>query len=141
MRADSPISTHDAIEVLAPGAGGGIGRKIAERLLSRPDWLDLMETALVNALSAQMRYYDNATKKHVVMQDAKTQLNAVLGIWSHLEGDPIKRVIHQHFDRAGVDGNLSNLLAESPQLREELAKELAKASSAPRRSVEVIDLD
>jgi hypothetical protein len=143
MCAEPAFPTAEAIELLAPASGSGVGKQIAQRLLSRPDWLDLVENALVHALTAQSRFYDNATKSHVVMQDAKTQLAAVLGIWSHLEGDPIKRVIHE---RGGSGSSpvedLEAALANSPALAAAVRRTLAKAErNLQIKRAEPVDLD
>jgi hypothetical protein len=125
---------------LAPGAGSGIGRKLADRLLARPDCLDLLESALLSALKAENRYFDKAANKMVRYPDAKTRLQAVMGFLAHMEGEPVKRILH--FDATkGQPGDMEELaatLAASPALRSSVQRALKKAEDAAR--AETVDV-
>ncbi len=112
---------------LAPAAGGGIGKAVAQRLLARPDFLQLMEDAAVCGLTANLAPRWDAQGKcwGPEMPDAKTRVTTWLGILAHMEGDPIKRIIHQHTGDGGKL-DLRGALKESPELREAVRAELEK---------------
>jgi hypothetical protein len=87
---------------LAPGAGSGIGKLIAERLLADPDFLPLMLQAAKDGLRAVRSYWDKDTRQMVHEPDNRVQIQTLFGLLSHMEGDPVKRVIHE-FKKGGVD--------------------------------------
>ena len=117
---------------LAPAAGAGIGKILAERLLAKPEFVELMLAAITNGLNATRSFY----VKDQGMQtepDFKVQLQAFALILAHMEGEPIKRIIHQHIG----DGKTVDPLAalqESPQLREAAKRLLDKAAFRTRHS-------
>ena len=138
----TPLRSGEAIALLAPAAGNGMGKQVAARLLARADWLDLFENAIVGALTATNRYYDKTHNEWVIYPDGKTRLAAVLGIWSHLEGDPVKRVIHQHLGPGGPSNDLAAALIDSPELLQAIEQTIAEAKrAASARPVELVDLD
>lgn len=111
---------------LAPAAGSGMGRQIADKLLAREGFLDRMADALDNALTATRRTWDSGAKCWNEEPDTRSQLQAFFGCLAHMEGEPIKRIIHQHL---GGNGQVDPLAAlqESPALREAASKLLQKA--------------
>ena len=142
---------NDALSLLAPGAGSGMGAELAARILSRPDWLDLCEAAIVHGLTAQMRFFDKAANDgkggFVIMQDAKTQVATVTAIWSHIEGDPVKRIVHEVHGDPDVAAAADEQLASSPGLRAAMRRRLDAAERAAKslpqpepKRVEAIDL-
>jgi len=119
-------TTQQDLSALAPAAGTGIGAQIAAGFLARGDWLALCVDALVAALQANCKVYDKANNCLVTYPDGRTRLEAVHKIWSHLEGEPVKRIIHEV--RRGRDAeSLQDDLARSPALREAAAEMLAAA--------------
>lgn len=111
---------------LAPAAGSGVGRKLAELLLANEKFLPLMAAAFIDALGAEQFFYDKHIKEYKGEPDYKTRLNAAVALLAHMEGDPVKRIIHQHITPLGKV-SLEDALAESPALREVMARELDKA--------------
>lgn len=111
---------------LAPAAGAGIGKKIADALLAEPDFVGLMVGAMRNGLKATRSFYVK-DQGHVTEPDFKVQLQAVALIMAHMEGEPVKRVIHQHLG-AGGKVDVKAALQESPELAEAVAHELEKAN-------------
>lgn len=121
---------------LAPAAGSGIGRLLADALLAREDFIPSLVNALVGALHAQTYIRDGKNVR--VIPDCRTQLAAVVATLSHMEGDPIKRIIHQHL---GNEQKLDLVAAfrESPALLESAKRVIANAehshpSHAQRRA-------
>lgn len=118
---------------LAPAAGAGIGKQVADRLLARPDFVELMVQAAVSGLQAEMpqRWDSNAKDWAPAVPDYKTRLAAWLGILAHMEGDPVKRIIHQHLGGAGRVDPLA-ALQESPALQEAARRMLDNAGFRTR---------
>ena len=113
---------------LAPAAGTGIGAKLAERLLARPDFVPLLEDAAVAALTAMMpqRWDSNIKDWAPAQPDAKTRLAALLGLMAQFEGDPVKRIVHQHIQESGKL-DFEKALLESPEMRGMVERALQKA--------------
>lgn len=115
----------DETLTLAPAAGAGIGKKIADALLAQPDFVPNMVAALSNGLKAHRSFYvkDEGLQRE---PDFKVQLQAAGLIMAHMEGEPVKRIIHQHL---GADGKLDlrGALQDSPELAAAVAAELEKA--------------
>ena len=111
---------------LAPAAGAGIGKMVAEALLADAQFIPLMKEAAAGALSATTRRWDKDSEDWIIEPDYRTRLQAWLGILAHMEGDPVKRVIHAHVG----DGKATDPLAalhESPALLEAVERMAAKA--------------
>ncbi len=113
---------------LAPAAGAGIGKIIADKLLSDPEFIPLMIEAVTNGLRATRTEYTGHGKDREAEQvpDFKTQLQAFALLLAHMEGEPIKRVIHQHLGGTGSVDPLA-ALQDSPALRDAARRMLAKA--------------
>lgn len=111
---------------LAPAAGSGIGKKIADALLAQDGFIELMVGAMTNGLKATRSFYVKGEGLQTE-PDPKVQLQAAALIMAHMEGEPVKRIIHQHLGAAGgID--LKATLRESPELAALLAGELEKAN-------------
>jgi hypothetical protein len=111
---------------LAPAAGAGIGKEIAANLLARAGFIDKMADALDNALTATRRTWDAGSKSWIEEPDTRSQLQAFFGCLAHMEGEPIKRIIHQHTGTGKAVDPLE-ALRESPALREATRRALDKA--------------
>lgn len=111
---------------LAPAAGVGIGKLIADALLSDPDFIPRMKEAFMGALVAEIHFFDKAGGGWQSRPDYRIRLQAVMGCLAHMEGEPVKRIIHQHL---GGTGEIDPLAAmqDSPALREAVERTLAKA--------------
>lgn len=113
---------------LAPAAGAGIGKVLADRLIADPTFVDAMVDAAMSGLRATRSYWQGKGENAqlVTEPDSKVQLQAFALILAHMEGEPIKRVIHQHL---GGEGKVDPLAAlkESPALREAARGLLDKA--------------
>lgn len=110
---------------LAPAAGAGIGKKVADALLAQDGFVDLMVNAMTNGLKATRSFY----VKDEGMQtepDFKVQLQAAALIMAHMEGEPVKRIIHQHLG-AGGKLDVGAALTDSPELAQAVERELQKA--------------
>lgn len=118
---------------LAPAAGEGIGKEIARILLARPGFLEAMADALHNALTATRRTWDSGAKQWVEEPDTRSQLQAFFGCLAHMEGEPIKRIIHQHLGGRG-DVNPLDALRDSPALRDAARALLNKAEFRTRNA-------
>lgn len=128
-------SEKNGILALAPAAGTGIGKELAERLLKRPDFMQLLEDAAVSALTAMQnqRWNPVARQWEPPAPDAKTRLAALLGLMAQLEGDPVKRIVHQHLGDGGAL-DLHAVLKDSAELRELLQREVNRAKGPGERS-------
>lgn len=111
---------------LAPAAGAGVGKLLADRLLSRPDFIDTLEAVAIRALAAETRRWDPQAKDWCVEPDMRIQSQMFFGLLAHMEGEPIKRIIHQHL---GGDGTVDPLgaLRDSPALQAAVERTLEKA--------------
>jgi hypothetical protein len=132
----------DEILTLAPAAGQGIGKQIAEKLLGRPGFIDRMADALDNALTATVRRWDKEADEWIVDPDTRSQLQAFFGCLAHMEGEPIKRIIHQHLGGTGDVDPLAAMQA-SPALRDAATRLIEKASFRDRKKkhAELVEVD
>jgi hypothetical protein len=134
---------------LAPAAGAGIGKMLAEDLLARPGFIREMADVIAGAIRANTRHWDRDAKEFIVEPDHKIRLQAFFGIVAHMEGEPIKRIIHQHLGGSGTVDPLA-ALQESPALRDAAKKLLEKAewrhsghkpSKRPVKAAEALEVD
>lgn len=115
---------------------------LAESLLAREDFIPSLVGALVGALHADTYLRDGKGVR--VIPDCRTRLAAVVAALAHMEGDPIKRVIHQHLV---TDGKIDLVAAfrESPALLAATERLISNAKFRERKSsVEIsseIDLE
>ncbi len=99
---------------LAPAAGSGIGKAFADALLSDPEFLPLLVAAAKNGLKAERSFWCGKGGEGYLERepDMRTQIQTVALILANLEGEPIKRIIHQHLGAALPDAMA--LLQDSP---------------------------
>lgn len=110
---------------LAPAAGAGVGKILAGELLGSEWFVPAMVNAVRNGLHATRSFW---TKEGMHTEaDSKTQLQAFALVMAHMEGEPIKRIIHQHLG-AGKAIDPADALRESPELAAAVARELEKAN-------------
>ncbi len=116
------------ILTLAPAAGSGIGKQLADELLARPGFVQLLADVAENGLKAMTpRRWDKDTETWIQDPDSRVQIQTLALLLAHMEGEPIKRIIHQHLGGAGQVDPLA-ALQESPALREAAGRLLEKAS-------------
>jgi hypothetical protein len=127
---------------LAPAAGSGIGKQLAELLIADEEFLPALKAAFMDALGAESKHFDKEAKGWVNSPDYKTRLSAAMSLLSHMEGDPIKRIVHQHLN-APSGGNIREALQESPALLAQVEREVAKAKFRDRnkRPEVAVELD
>ena len=118
---------------LAPGAGSGFGKLVADELLKREGFAKKLADALERGLDAVRRTWDSGSKQWVEEPDTRSQLQAAFGIMAHMEGEPVKRIIHQHLGGAGAVDPLA-ALRESPELRQAAKRMLEKAEFRTRHT-------
>jgi hypothetical protein len=134
---------------LAPAAGTGIGRLVAEALLADPEFIPALKGALMGGLRATQLVRMKGVSDFAREPDFKTRVQAAVATLAHMEGDPIKRVIHQHL---GVEGktDLIAALQESPALLEATKRVIANAEAGQRhgkgasraqRAAQVVDAE
>ena len=112
---------------LAPAAGAGLGKILFDRLLADPEIPELLVDAVRCGLKAMtQRRWDPQAKEWVADADAKTRVQTVVMLLAQAEGEPVKRIIHQHL---GAGGQLDVLgaLRESPALLAAAEREIEKA--------------
>lgn len=124
MHANSEIS-------LTPGAGSGIGKLFFEKLLAYPGFLDMLSQAAVDGLQAMTpprwdKEANDGKGGWSSVPDYRVRVQTLFGLMAQAEGDPIKRVIHQHTGAAGAFDPLA-ALRDSPALLDAAERLLTKA--------------
>ncbi len=131
---------------LAPAAGSGIGKLLFDALLARPDFIPLMVEAAIGGLSAETHFYSVAQKEVISKPDYRTRQQAVVMLLANAEGEPVKRIIHQHLGPESIKNDLNAALRESPALVEAVERALANAkfrtrNTKPKPAEQVAQLD
>lgn len=133
---------------LAPAAGAGMGKLLADLLLADPEFIPLMRQTAIDCLHAMApRRWDKESGDWIADPDMRTRAQMFFGLMAHMEGEPVKRIIHQHL---GADGKLDlrGALQDSPELAAAVAAELEKAkwrtsghqaSKRPRKAEPVVE--
>jgi hypothetical protein len=126
---------------LAPMAGAGIGKLLADGLLGDPGFVALMRTTALDCLNAMApARWDKAGNdgKGAWVRDPDMRIRAQMffGLLAHMEGEPVKRIIHQHLGGAGTVDPLA-ALQESPELREAARRLMEKAEFKTRHAKQV----
>lgn len=121
---------------LAPAAGSGIGKMVADALLAEADFIPAMKAALMGGLTATIY------TRTGMQPDFRTRLQAFVSVMAHMEGDPIKRIIHQHLNDGDTKQSVVDALQDSPALLESVKRVIANAefkdrNKRKRGSVEV----
>lgn len=113
---------------LAPAAGSGVGKLLADLLLADSDFLPAMKDAAMGALRARTApRWDKDAREWADSVDSKTRLAAFLGILAQMEGEPIKRIVHQHLNGGNVAGDLVSELRDNPTLLAAAERAIEKA--------------
>ncbi len=99
---------------------------LADALLADPEFLPAMIGAAKGGLVAMRSYYDKGAGAVVSEEDSRTRIQTLALLLAHMEGEPIKRVIHQHLGGNGTVDPLA-ALQESPALRDAARALLEKA--------------
>ena len=133
---------------LAPAAGAGIGKKVAEKLLADEGFIQDLVDAFRDGLKACTVVYQKGNPVGVQISDQKTRLATAMAVLAHMEGEPIKRIIHQHLGSAmgSAEETLEKAAEQSPALRRRLLNLLQRAELAPPKQVgpakvEPVDID
>lgn len=117
---------------LAPSAGTGIGKLWADVLLRDPTaFAEAMCGVVERGFKAKKRVWDAGAKDWSEEEDCKTQIATLALVLSHLEGDPIKRIVHQHLGIGPTDP--VSAIRENPALAAGLEKALANAKFRDRK--------
>ena len=116
---------------LAPAAGTGIGKMLADALLATDGFAELMADVVRRGLVAETRRWDPAAKDWCVEPDMRSQLQTLTLVLAHMEGEPIKRIIHQHLGNGGTIDPLA-ALQDSPALRDAARRLLEKSEFKDR---------
>lgn len=134
------LATQNAQISLAPAAGAGIGKMLFDLLLADPEFLPAMKRAAMGGLEAMRSFYDPGSKCVVSEIDSRTRMQALGLILAQAEGEPIKRVIHQHLGASG-ELDLLGAVRDSPQMQEQLRALLEKATwqKSGRRKAKVAE--
>lgn len=123
---------NQTLATLAPAAGTGIGKLLADSLLVDPKKLaEEMRAVVERGFHAQKRVWDAGAKTWAYEEDCRTQIQTLALVLAHMEGEPIKRIVHQHLGEVMADAQVQ--LRESPALREALEHELEKAKFRTRK--------
>jgi len=119
--------THE-IATLAPNAGAGIGKLLFDELLKDETFLPRMVAAIDAGLNACFpKRWDQKTEDWCPAEpDGKTRVHTVLSLLAQAEGEPVKRIIHQHLGAGGTADPLA-ALRESPELLAAVERTLEKA--------------
>lgn len=125
------MDNTDQAQVLAPAAGSGVGKVIADSLIKQPDFLaDMIQSARDGLRAMSPRRWDKDTETWIQDPDYRVRVQTFFGLLAHMEGDPVKRIIHEV--RKGAGGSPDELLAESPAAIE-AAKRIVAGAEARRR--------
>jgi len=119
---------------LAPAAGAGIGKALADALLADPAFLPAMVEAAKGGLTATRSFWckTGQGEGHLETEpDFRIRVQALALILAHMEGEPVKRIIHQHLGGAGTVDPLA-ALQESAPLRDAARRMLEKAEFRTR---------
>lgn len=122
------LALENSGTALAPAAGAGIGKLLAEKLLADPNFVQLMVDAAKGGLEATRSFWcgKGASGYLETEPDTRTRIQTLALLLAHMEGEPIKRIIHQHLGGNGTVDPLA-ALQESPALRDAAKKLLEKA--------------
>ena len=126
---------QDAHAALAPAAGAGIGKILADKLLADPEFERLMVDAAKDGLRATRSFSvgRGGDARVETEPDFRTRIQAFTILMAHMEGEPVKRIVHQHVGTGGaIDPTAA--LRDSPALQDALAHLLNKAQFRDRNS-------
>lgn len=133
---------------LAPASGAGIGKILADRLLANPDFVPALENAMLGGLKASRSFWSKDAGL-VTEPDFRVQVQTAALLLAHMEGEPVKRIIHQHLGEGGKL-DVGGALADSPELAAAVERELQKskwkhsgrqAHKRPAKQVEAMEVE
>lgn len=133
----------DQTMTLAPAAGSGIGAKLANALLADPDFLPAMVQAAQDGLHATRSFYDKGAGGVVTEPDFRVRIQTLALLLAHMEGEPIKRVIHE-FRKGGVDPTEALSSPAAIEAAERMiagAKAHARKTASQAKRVEPVTVD
>ena len=123
----------EEIMTLAPAAGAGIGKKLADALIADPDFLTAMIESAKGGLSATRSFWCGKGGDGYLETepDFRVRVQTLALLLAHMEGEPVKRIIHQHLG-AGGKVDIMEALRESPALLAAAEREIEKAKFRDR---------
>jgi hypothetical protein len=129
MPSESNLNTIAQVAMLAPAAGNGIGKVLADALTSDNDFLPLLINAAKDGLRAERSFWVKDSPGgggHLESEpDMRIRVQTLFGLLAHMEGEPIKRIIHQHLGGPQVDP--LEAMQSSPALREAARRLIEKS--------------
>ena len=86
----------------------------------------------MGGLKAQRSFWDKNSGGIISEPDHRVQIQALALLLAHMEGEPVKRIIHQHL---GGDGqiDLGAALRDSPALQAAIERQLENARFKDRK--------
>ncbi len=116
--------------ILAPGAGSGLGRKLAEELEKRPRFIEALADAYMDGLKATVSRWNVELKAFEDIPDAKTRVLTANAIIANMEGEPVKRVLVAQGAgnrKSETDARVIERIAASPALQGQLEAQIRRA--------------
>jgi hypothetical protein len=113
---------------MAPAAGAGIGKYIADEVMKRGMAVKMVD-AVERALECQRSF--RSGQDIITEPDCKTQLAAVIWLTAHMVGEPVKRHLHEHLIGAEID--VQTALRESPGTMRAMERAIEKAKFRDRK--------
>lgn len=143
------METPSQTVALAPAAGAGVGKMLADLLLSDPDFVPLMRRTAIDCLNAMSPRRWDKEQGWISDPDYRIRAQMFFGLMAHMEGEPVKRIIHQHL---GQDGKLdvAGALRDSPELAAAVRREVDKVEwrtsgrqphKRPTKQVEAMEVE
>ncbi len=120
------METPSQTVALAPAAGAGVGKMLADLLLSDPDFVPLMRRTAIDCLNAMSPRRWDKEQGWISDPDYRIRAQMFFGLMAHMEGEPVKRIIHQHLGEGGKL-DVGGALADSPELAAAVERELQKS--------------
>jgi hypothetical protein len=111
---------------LAPAAGSGMGKELADSLLADATFIPLMRQTAIDCLNAMSPRRWDKEQGWISDPDMRIRAQMFFGLMAHMEGEPVKRIIHQHLG-AGGQLDIMGALRESPALLAAAKREIDKA--------------
>lgn len=103
-----------------------MGKMLADLLLADPEFVPLMRQTAIDCLHAMApRRWDKESGDWIADPDMRTRAQMFFGLMAHMEGEPVKRIIHQHLGTGKLD--VGGALTDSPELAAAVERELQKA--------------
>jgi hypothetical protein len=109
----TPEEENEGPLSLAPAAGGGIGKMVAASLLGRPDFVEELAQTALGGLRAVRSI--GTRDGPITEPDYRVRVQTFFGLLAHMEGEPVKRVVHEIKRSSGFDPLAE--LQENPELR------------------------